>query len=134
MAINGVFSPIDIAVSGLRAQGKQMEIISSNVANARTMKGENGMPYKRLQAIFESENEGISEVGIGGIMTDETQGQKILDPGNPAADANGYVSMPNVSLPKEMMDLTVASRAYQANAAVMKRYQRMAESTLELLK
>jgi flagellar basal-body rod protein FlgC len=134
MAINGIFNPIDIAVSGLRAQGKQMEVISSNIANARTQKGDDGQPYKRLEAVFKSANDGISAVTVGGIAKDQSEYQRILDPGNPAADAQGYVAMPNVSLPKEMMDLTIASRAYQANAAVMKRYQKMAESSLELLR
>ena len=50
------------------------------------------------------------------------------------ADENGYVTMPNVNIPQEMMNLTIASRAYQANTAVLKRYQAMVETTLELLK
>jgi flagellar basal-body rod protein FlgC len=50
------------------------------------------------------------------------------------ADEDGYVSMPNVNLPVEMMNLTIASRMYQANTAVLKRYQQMVETTLELLK
>jgi flagellar basal-body rod protein FlgC len=60
--------------------------------------------------------------------------QKILNPGHPNADENGYVSMPNVHLPVEMINLNVAARTYQANAAILKRYQQMVETTLELLK
>ena len=60
--------------------------------------------------------------------------QRILDPGHPQADESGYVSLPNVKLPNEMVNLTVAARAYQANVAVLKRYQNMVESTLELLR
>ena len=60
--------------------------------------------------------------------------QKIFDPGNPYADESGYVAMPNVKLPIEMMNLTIATRAYQANAAILKRYQQMVETTLELLR
>jgi len=59
---------------------------------------------------------------------------RILKPGHPDADKQGYVAMPNVDLPIEMINLTMAARAYQANVAVMKRYQRMVESTLELLR
>jgi flagellar basal-body rod protein FlgC len=59
---------------------------------------------------------------------------RIFDPGNPNADEKGYVLMPNVNVPIEMMNLTVATRAYQANAAILKRYQQMVETTLELLK
>ena len=59
---------------------------------------------------------------------------KVLDPGNPRADAQGYVSMPNVDIPTELMNLNIASRAYQANAAVLKRYQMMVDVSLELLR
>ncbi len=59
---------------------------------------------------------------------------KKLDPGHPEADEHGYVTMPNVNLPIEMMNLTIAMRAYQANAAILKRYQTMVETTLELLR
>jgi flagellar basal-body rod protein FlgC len=60
--------------------------------------------------------------------------QKILDPGNPGADEQGYVTMPNVNMPTEMINLNIATRVYQANAAVLKRYQQMVETTLELLR
>ena len=131
---NNSFGALDIAVSGLRAHNKSMELISSNVANARTTKGPDGQPYRRMEAIFKTDGEGISGVAIDDIVTDQSEYQKILDPGNPLADDNGYVSMPNVNLPTEMIDLSSASKAYQANAAVMKRFQSMTETTLELLK
>jgi len=57
-----------------------------------------------------------------------------LDPGNPMADENGYVAMPNVSLPVEMINMNIATKMYQANVAVLKRYQQMLETTLELLR
>ena len=122
MTIDRVFGPIDISVSGMQAQDKSMEIISSNIANARTMDTGQGMPYRRLEAVLQSENEDMSAL------------QRIYDPGNPQADANGYITMPNVQLPVEMMNLGVASRTYQANAAMLKRYQKMVETTLELLR
>lgn len=135
MKVDNVFGPIDIAISGLRAQGKQMEVISSNVANARTTDAGKGEPYRRLEAVLKSqEKEGISGVEIEKITRDMSEFERILDPGNPDADDNGYVLMPNVNLPIEMMNLTVATRAYQANAAILKRYQQMVETTLELLR
>ena len=60
--------------------------------------------------------------------------QRVRMPGHPDADADGYVTMPNVSIPSEMMNLVVASRAYQANAAVLKRYQDSVDNALELLR
>ena len=134
MEVDGTYGPIDIAVSGLRAQGKNMQIISSNVANARTADAGKGEPYRRLEAVFKTEDDGISGVTLDKIVPDMTDFQQILDPGNPKADAQGYVRMPNVNLPTEMMNLTIATRTYQANVAVLKRYQQMVETTLELLR
>lgn len=133
MEIENSFGPIDIAISGLRAQNKQMEIISSNVANARTTNTGNGQPYRRLEATFKSDGD-ISGVKLDKILTDTGDFLKVLDPGNPLADEDGYIAMPNVNLPVEMMNLTIATRMYQANTAVLKRYQQMVETTIELLR
>jgi len=133
MEVNNSFGPIDIAISGIQAQSKQMEIISSNVANSRTTDAGNGEPYRRLEALFKAEDE-IGGVKLDDIISDTSDFLRILDPGNPMADEDGYVSMPNVNLPVEMMNLTIASRMYQANTAVLKRYQQMVETTLELLR
>jgi flagellar basal-body rod protein FlgC len=134
MKIGNASGPIDISVSGLRAQNKQMEMISSNIANARTTDTGKGEPYRRLEANLKTQKDEISGVQIDKITTDMSDFEKILDPGNPKADENGYVRMPNVSLPVEMMNLSIATRTYQANAAVLKRYQQMVETTLELLR
>jgi flagellar basal-body rod protein FlgC len=133
MEVNNSFGPIDIAISGLRAQGKQMEVISSNVANARTVDAGTGEPYRRLEAAFKSDGD-LGGVKLDKIVTDMGDFLEVLDPGNPLADEGGYVAMPNVNLPVEMMNLNIATRVYQANAAVLKRYQQMVETTLELLR
>jgi len=134
MDANNVFGPIDIAISGMRAQGKNMEVISSNVAHARTTDAGKGEPYRRLEPILKAEDEDISGVIVDQIVKDMSDFHSIFDPGNPQADEHGYILMPNVSLPIEMMNLTIATRTYQANAAVLKRYQQMVETTLELLR
>lgn len=133
MEVNNVFGPIDIAISGLRAQRKQMELISSNVANTQTTNAGKGEPYRRLEGLLKTDEE-TGGVSIQKITKDMSDFYRILDPGNPEADENGYVEMPNVNLPIEMMNLTIATRTYQANAAVLKRYQQMVETTLELLR
>lgn len=133
MEVDNSFGLIDIAISGLRAQGKHMQIISSNVANARTVDAGKGEPYRRLEAAFKSEEE-LGGVKLDRIITDMSDFLKILDPGNPLADESGYVLMPNVNVPVEMMNLNIATRLYQANVAVLKRYQKMVETTLELLR
>ena len=131
MSGNG-FNTIDIAISGMRAHGKQMELISSNVANARTIDDGKGEPYRRVEALFKSaENGGVE---VEDTVTDMAEFSRIHSPGNPAADAQGFVAMPNVNLPVELMNLNIATRTYQANVAVLKRYQRMVETSLELLR
>ena len=134
MSVHNVFGPVDISVSGMRAHAKHMEVISSNIANSRTADAGQGQPYRRLEAIFRAEGKGVSGVTVDDVVPDNSPLQQIYDPGNPKADSSGYVTMPNVQLPMEMMNLNVASRAYQANAAVLKRYQRMVETSLELLR
>ena len=136
MEVNTGFGPIDIAISGLRTQSKRIEIISSNVSNARTTNKGNGEPYRRLEAMLKTDgdDDGMGGVSLDEITMDMSDFPKILKPGHPDADAQGYVAMPNVELPIEMMNLTIAARAYQANMAVLKRYQGMVETTLELLK
>lgn len=134
MEINNIFGPIDIAISGLRAQNKNIELISSNVANAQTTDDGKGQPYQRLEAVFKTNSDDIGGVEIHEIVADTSEFPKILKPGHPDADEQGYVTMPNVNLPIEMMNLNIAARMYQANVAVLKRYQRMVQTTLELLK
>ena len=135
MNINNIGSPIDIATSGLQAQSKSIEAISSNVANARTTDTGNGTPYRRIEAILKAnEDKGISGVSVDDVAEDMTDFNMILSEGHPQADAKGYLAFPNVDIPIEMMNLNMASRAYQANAAVLKRWQSMANTSLELLK
>lgn len=133
MEVNNSLGPIDIAISGLRAQSRNMEVISSNVANSQTVDG-GGKPYRRLETTFRAAGKGLSGVKIGDIVQDSSKFQRVFKPGHPQADKDGYLTMPNVRLPVEMMNLSVASRAYQANAAILKRYQKMVETSLELLR
>jgi flagellar basal-body rod protein FlgC len=133
MDVDGSFGPIDIAISGLRAQGKQMKVISSNIANARTSDAGNGEPYRRLQAEFKTDGD-LGGVRLDKIVADMSDFLRILDPGNPMADQDGYVAMPNVSLPVEMINMNIAAKMYQANVAVLRRYQQIVENTLELLR
>ena len=134
MEVNTGFNPIDIAISGLRAQGKRIEVISSNVANVQSTDNGNGQPYRRLEAALKTDSDGLGGVSLDEITMDMSDFPKILKPGHPDADEQGYVTMPNVKLPIELMNLNIAARAYQANTAILKRYQQMVDTTLELLK
>ena len=133
MDVTHSLGPIDIAISGLRAQGKQIEVISSNIANSRTVDAGQGQPYRRRFVTFQTEKE-LGGVKVDKILEDMSDFMKMLDPGNPQADPDGYITLPNVNLPVEMMNLNTASRVYQANVAILKRYQQMVETTLELLR
>jgi len=135
MTIDKVFGPVDVAVSGMQAQNKSLAAIYANVANARTTDA-GGQPYRRVEAIFRPQDAGdpLGGVMVEKIAQDTSPFPEIFDPGHPDADPNGYVKMPNVSLPTEMINLTIATRAYQANAAVLKRYQQIVDTALELLR
>jgi len=127
-------NPIDIAISGLRAQSMRINVVSANIANASTTRTESGEPYRRQDVVLSAGADGLDGVQILDIVRDTTSDfQALYQPGHPDADEEGYVRMPNVSLPMEMMSLMTASRAYEANAAVMKRYGEMVDVTLELL-
>lgn len=136
MGVNGVqrANPIDIAVSGLRAQSLRMNVITGNIANSST-RAEDGTPYRRQDVVLTTSPDGLGGVDNIQVVTDaNSAGKKSYDPGNPNADAGGWVQGSNVELPTEMMNLVTASRAYQANAAVLKRYQELSDITLELLR
>jgi flagellar basal-body rod protein FlgC len=135
MSIKSIGSPIDITTSALHAQSMRMNVYSNNLANASTAKTDTGGPYRRKEVILSSVTDALNGVKIDRVAEDfTTEFQRIHNPGHPQADADGYVLMPNVSIPIEMMNLTSASRAYQANTAVLKRYQEMVDATLQLLR
>ncbi len=135
MKVEGdMFGTLDVAVSGLKASRKHMDVVTSNIVNAQTTDTGKGEPYRRLEAVFKASKEGISGVEVADIASDPSEFQKVLKPGHPQADAQGYVRMPNVSLPRELIQMNQATRAYEANASILRRYQRMVEASLALLR
>lgn len=135
MGVNGVPNTIDIAISGLRAEKARMDVIARNIANSRTTRTPSGQPYRRQEVVLSTDDKGLGGVRFDKVVSDMKNSFKaVYQPGHPDADENGYVLMPNVDLPIEMINLVASSRAYQANAAVMKRYQEITAVALELLK
>jgi len=133
--MDAINSTVDIAVSGLRAQSMRMNVVASNIANANTSRTETGQPYRRQTLVFSALAEELGGVEIVEVAPDLTsEFKRVFQPGHPDADADGYMMMPNVDLPVEMMQMVAASRAYQANAAILKRYQEMVNITIELLR
>jgi flagellar basal-body rod protein FlgC len=134
MAVGKVASSIDIAISGLRAESLRMKVIADNIANARTSRTATGAPYRRQELVLSTSGP-LSGVQVQGIAEDTvTEFKDTYMPGHPDADKSGMVRMPNVDLPVEMINMVTANRAYQANAAVLKRYQDMVTAALELLR
>ena len=142
------FDAIGIAASGLTAQRVRMDVTSENLANADTTQGANGQPYQRQEVVLQQTGGGFGAalsgamggapvaggVAVTGIVSDPTPDQTVYDPGNPAANAQGYVKMPNVNPVNEMVDMIDESRSYQSDVTAMTTAKQMYEKTLDLLK
>ncbi|HHO75133.1 MAG TPA: flagellar basal body rod protein FlgC [Deltaproteobacteria bacterium] len=129
-----LFTAMDISASGMRAQRTRMNIISSNIANANTTRTEEGGPYKRRDVIFRENSfeKQLSSVEVEAIVEDPTQGNSIFNPGNPDADEDGYVTMPNVNIMEEMVNMVGATRAFEANTTAIKAQKDMALRALSI--
>jgi flagellar basal-body rod protein FlgC len=135
-----LISGIDVTASALNAQKTRLDMVAQNIANAQTTRTPNGGPYQRQVVSFETElvrREGLSgpalqSVKIANVTTDRTPGQQVFNPQHPDAGPDGLVTMPNVNLSYEMVDLITASRAYEANLAVAKNARQMALKTLQI--
>ncbi len=134
MSVDGVTPMVDIAASGLRAQSLRLNLIAANIANADTTRTPTGKPYRRQDLVLQTTPDAVGGVTVVQVEKDRSDFRRVLMPGHPDAGTDGFVQMPNVDLPVEMMNLVLATRAYQANAAVLKRYQDMMETTVELLR
>ena len=125
-----------IAVSALRAQQARMRIIAENLANANsTSKTAGGDPYRRQAPVFQpTKVAGGTGVKMSRVEADKTPFASTYEPGNPSADAKGYVKTPNVDPLVEAMDMRDAQRAYEANLNVIETIRAMDSRTLDLLK
>jgi flagellar basal-body rod protein FlgC len=127
-----------IAASGLQAQSTRLRIVSQNIANAQSTGSISGAdPYARQTVSFESEMDrtlGANVVAVKSIGVDASPFKLEHDPGNPAADANGMVKMPNVDVLTELADMREANRSYEANLQVAKQSADMLNTTISLMK
>lgn len=125
-----------IAASALRAQQGRMRIIAENLANANsTSKTKGGDPYRRQEPVFEpTPVAGGTGVRMSRAQPDSSAFKLQFDPGNPSADASGYVKLPNVDPLIEALDMRDAQRAYEANLNVIDTARTMQMRTLDLLK
>jgi flagellar basal-body rod protein FlgC len=151
----GLFGALDISASGMTAERMRMDVIASNLANANTTRGPNGGAYQRQEVVlrttggsgvsagkgfaaFGSFGDAMSAAGAGvevaQVATDTTPGKTVYDPGNPDANAQGYVTMPNVNSVTEMTDLITATRAYEANTTAIQAVKGEAQHALDVLR
>ena len=143
------WNSLRIGLSGLTAQRLRLDLISNNIANAQTTRTENGTPFQRQDVIFLAEGQNdfrpqlakarrLQEVNVQGgvqtseIFTDQTEGARVYDPNHPDADADGYVTYPNVDIVVEMTNMLSATRSYEANLASVEASKRMALKALEI--
>ena len=131
---------IDISAGALNATKTRLDIVAQNIANAQTTRTPAGGPYQRKIVSFDTElirrvsagGPALQGVRVGTIMNDRSPGQQVFNPQHPDASAAGLVTMPNVNLSYEMVDLITASRAYEANLSVVKNARQMAMRALEI--
>jgi flagellar basal-body rod protein FlgC len=125
-------SGINTTASALTAEKVRMDVVAQNIANANTTRDLDGKPYMRKIVTFESVLDGEGGVRVAEITNDPRPGDVIFNPQHPHADDNGMVAMPNVTLSMEMVDLLAASRAYEANLAVVRNARQMAARALSI--
>ena len=140
------FSSMRVSASGLDAQMKRMNTITSNIANAETTRTEEGGPYRKKDAVVTAQTDresfgeilqneidgGVQGVQVTGIHEDERPPRLVYNPTHPDANAEGYVAMPNVNTVEEMANMISAQRSYEANVTAMNAAKQMAQKALEI--
>lgn len=128
-----MFSIFQISGSAMQAQSQRMNVAASNLANADSVAGPDGQPYRARQVMFEARGrDGMGGVGVSKVVEDATPLRREYRPGDPNADDQGYVSLPNVQPVEEMVNMIEASRSYQANVEVLNTSKQMMAKTLTL--
>ena len=136
-----ILDTLRISASGLTAQRVRLQAISSNMANARSTRTEEGTPYRRQMPVFQAVKanefgselaQQLSRVEVVDVERSEAPFRQVFDPGHPDADDDGYVQYPNVDILHEMVDLMNTSRTYEANTNVTETTYKMANQALEL--
>jgi flagellar basal-body rod protein FlgC len=144
----GLDQALEISVSGIEAERRTMELISSNIANISTTRTVYGGPYRRkiavlgekpltfAQELSRAEGKLVNTLSGGvevvDVVDDQTPFQKVYKPGHPDADAQGFVTMPNVNLSDEMVDMIYVSKLYEANINAFNATKRMVTDTLTI--
>ena len=141
-----LFSALSVGASGMAAQRARAELLVENLANAETTRTPDGGPYRRKDAVFQTQDvempfasvfsqvSGALGVGVAEIVEDTRDPERRYLPGHPDADADGYVGFPRVSPAEDMVDLMGASRSYGANVAAIAAVKDMITHSIDLLR
>ena len=130
-----LFNVFTIAGSALTAQSARLNAVASNLANADSVVGADGQPYRAKQVVFAAMpvgSEGGQGVQVTQVVNSAAPLPLVYDPKSPYADKQGYVSMPNVNVVEEMTNMISASRSYQTNAEVMNTAKSLLLKTLAI--
>jgi flagellar basal-body rod protein FlgC len=130
-----LFNMFHISGSALTAQSVRLNTVASNLANADTVAGPDGRPYRAKQVVFEAvqmPSDAARGVRVTQVVEDSSPPRMVYDPKSPAANEQGYVAMPNVNVVDEMVNMMSASRSYQTNADVMNTAKTLLLRTLQL--
>jgi flagellar basal-body rod protein FlgC len=135
-------SALRVSASGLSAERVRVNLAASNLANAETTRGPDGKPYRRLDPVLESVPfeealggaPGLSGVRVAEIAKDEGPGRRVFSPSHPDADADGFVTLPDVNPIHEVVNLLSSQKAYDANAAAVDTLKTMAQRALDIAK
>jgi len=131
---------LNASASALNAERTRIEVAVSNLANAESTHAADGKPYRRRDVVLATDNsfeQALGEAGavgvkVAAIVEDRAPFQRRFDPSHPDADAEGFVAMPNVSTPEEMVNMMSASRAYQANLTAIGLIRELVQKALDL--
>jgi flagellar basal-body rod protein FlgC len=131
-----LFKVFSVSGSAVSAQTQRLNLVSSNLANAESVAGPDGKPYKARQAIFQTQmldaEQSAAGVRVAQVIEDKAEARRIHNPDHPLADENGYVTMSNVNVVEEMVNMISASRSYQTNIDVMNTAKSLLQKTLQL--
>lgn len=147
MGFETSLAAFNISASGLTAERMRMEVVANNIANAAVTRTPEGGPYRRKDIVFETavsaegpgprgavDSTGLAGVRTVGIVDDMSELPRRYDPGHPDADPEGFVTMSNVNLPIEMVNLITATRAYEANLKAAQAFVDMNQQALSIVR
>lgn len=128
-----MFSIFQVAGSAMQAQSVRMNVTASNLANANSVAGPDGLPYRAREVVFQARGrDGMGGVGVQGVVENTQPLSREYRPGDPGADADGYVTLPDVQPVEEMVNMIEAARSYQADVDVMNTSKELMTKTLTL--